>query len=213
MIGIYLTTANEAEVRRALGDLESKTPQVLKNAANSTARKARKLLAAEAQKTYAVKNPGFNEAMKIAKQASVSDPTAIIRTKGRPLALAGFKTSPATPRNGANRPDTYKAKVMTQHSLKPLQKGKTKAFIVKFASGHRAVVERTNKMMAYRNKRGKNRGKQTRQALVEKFSPSIPKMIGNEKQVYGAKKDEIYNILQSEIQKQIQKTIAKAARA
>lgn len=210
MIGIYLDAASEAGVRIALGELQSKTPQVVKNAANSTARKARKLLAAQAQKTYAVKNVGFNNAMKIAKQASVGDPTAIIKTRGKPLALSGFKTSPATPRNGAQRPENYKAKVMNKSSLTPLQKGSTKAFIVKFANGHKAVVERTGETR--RRSLGRYAGME-RETLAEKFSPSIPKMIGNEKEVYGAKKDEIYTMLQSEIQKQIQKVIAKAARA
>lgn len=180
-----------AKVEKKLGSLKSEAPKALKNAINQTAKQARKDLATEAQKTYVVKSGRFNKAMTI-KNATQSSLEATIKATGAPMELKDYKVSPATARTGANRPDLTKAKVLKAGSMKGLQKGNIKAFVAKFASGHASVAQR--------------RGS-ARLPLKVLFSNSIPKMLGNEKRVYGVVRPTIEQNLQENIDKQVRKIL------
>lgn len=180
-----------AKVEKKLGNLKSEAPKALKNAINQTAKQARKDLATEAQKTYVVKSGRFNKAMTI-KNATQSSLEATIKATGAPMELKDYKVSPATARTGANRPDLTKAKVLKAGSMKGLQKGNIKAFVAKFASGHASVAQR--------------RGS-ARLPLKVLFSNSIPKMLGNEKRVYGVVRPTIEQNLQENIDKQVRKIL------
>lgn len=180
-----------AKVEKKLGSLKSEAPKALKNAINQTAKQARKDLATEAQKTYVVKSGRFNKAMTI-KNATQSSLEATIKATGAPMELKDYKVSPATARTGANRPDLTKAKVLKAGSMKGLQKGNIKAFVAKFASGHASVAQR--------------RGN-ARLPLKVLFSNSIPKMLGNEKRVYGVVRPTIEQNLQENIDKQVRKIL------
>lgn len=180
-----------AKVEKKLGSLKSEAPKALKNAINQTAKQARKDLATEAQKTYVVKSGRFNKAMTI-KNATQSSLEATIKATGAPMELKDYKVSPATARTGANRPDLTKAKVLKAGSMKGLQKGNIKAFVAKFSSGHASVAQR--------------RGS-ARLPLKVLFSNSIPKMLGNEKRVYGVVRPTIEQNLQENIDKQVRKIL------
>lgn len=180
-----------AKVEKKLGSLKSEAPKALKNAINQTAKQARKDLATEAQKTYVVKSGRFNKAMTI-KNATQRSLEATIKATGAPMELKDYKVSPATARTGANRPDLTKAKVLKAGSMKGLQKGNIKAFVAKFASGHASVAQR--------------RGS-ARLPLKVLFSNSIPKMLGNEKRVYGVVRPTIEQNLQENIDKQVRKIL------
>ena len=175
------------KISDALGEFKDSAPKVLKSAINDTARKSRKLLAAEAQQQYTVKNAGFNKAMEI-KNATVANLTAKIQAKGKPRMLSEFKVSPATMK--AKKPAVTKAKVIKSNSLKPLEKDGIKAFITKFASGKTAVAQRVG---------------QERLPIKALYSMSVPKMLGNEKAVMRKIRPEIYKILDEQTEIQIQK--------
>lgn len=179
------------KVEKKLGSLKSEAPKTLKNAINQTAKQARKDLAKEAQKTYVVKSGRFNKAMTI-KNATQGSLEATIKATGAPMELKDYKVSPATVRTGANRPSITKAKVLKASSMKGLQKGDIKAFVAKFKSGHASVAQR----------RGSSR-----LPIKKLFSNSIPKMIGNEKRVYGIVRPTIEDNLQENIDKQVQKIL------
>lgn len=180
-----------AKVEKKLGSLKSEAPKALKNAINQTAKQARKGLATEAQKTYVVKSGRFNKAMTI-KNATQSSLEATIKATGAPMELKDYKVSPATARTGTNRPDLTKAKVLKAGSMKGLQKGNIKAFVAKFSSGHASVAQR--------------RGS-ARLPLKVLFSNSIPKMLGNEKRVYGIVRPTIEQNLQENVDKQVRKIL------
>lgn len=184
-------------IENRLGNLQ-KSKAVLKKAVNDTAKQARKELAQEAQKTYAIKNGKFNKAMKI-KQATNSNPTAIISATGGAIELKDFKVSPAGYKTGKQRANVIKGKVLKPNGMKALVKGDIKSFIVKFSSGHITVAQRDphNKM--------KNNPK--KDALKVLYSPSIPKMIGNEKRVFKTVKPNINKNLMENINKHIEKVL------
>ena len=96
MIQVNVNGEDLAYVQRRLKGMETEAPKTLKNAANKTARDARKRLAEVAQARYTVKSGGFNARAQI-KNATIANPTAEIRVKGRTLTLPRFHvTKPAS---------------------------------------------------------------------------------------------------------------------
>jgi hypothetical protein len=182
-------------VSRALGDLEEQTPNVLKNALNSTARKARNLLDNQAKKTYTIEKAGFSKEMKL-KSATKNRLSAVLTTKGPVTDLIHFKVSPK-PSVGGAVPEIIRVQVKKDGGYKDLVVNARKAFFVKFRSGHLAIAQR----------KGTNR-----LPIKTLYSLSIPKMIGNEKSVLGVVDPQISEMLDQEIRAQIEKTIKKAAR-
>lgn len=174
-----------------LGEYHAKAPTVLKQALNATAKDARSMLAEQAKEVYVIQKSRFNKAMTI-KNASNRKLEALVISTGSPLELIDFKTNPKTPSTGANRPEVTTGKVLAASGLKRLEKGNIKAFVAKFASGHVSIVQR----------RGTSR-----LPVKKLLSPSVPKMIGNEKEVYGKVEPEIAQLLDANIRKFIAKTI------
>ncbi len=184
------------QISRALGVGKNSalTDEVLRQAVNATAKQVRKRLAETAQETYTVKNAGFNKAMKI-KNATKSNLSAVISSKSPALELINFKTNPA--RAGSSAPEIVKAKVLKENQLKRLEKDGIKAFIVKFASGHTAIAERTGA---------------SRLPIKTLYSRGVAAMLGDEKRVYGVIEPEIRDMLQEQVYKAIDRQITKAAR-
>lgn len=183
--GLIKTIANQ------LGEYHDKAPTVLKQALNATAKDARSMLAEQAKEIYVIQKSRFNKAMEF-EPAKNSNLSATITAKGKPLELIDFKTNPKVPSTGANRPEVTKGKVLTASGLKRLEVGNIKAFVAKFSSGHVSIVQRRTA---------------ARLPIKKLLSPSIPKMIGNEKEVYGKVQPEIAQLLDENIRKYIAKTI------
>lgn len=179
-------------IQAALGNLKDQSRQVLKNAVNATAKQAKRDLAKKAQTTYAVKGTRFTKAMQT-QNATTAKPTATINVTGEQLELKDFKVSPATYKTGSAKPDILKAKVKLSSSMKPLEAG-SKAFLVKFQRGHVSVAQRKT---------------DSRFPLKKLLSNSIPKMVGNEEEVYGVVEPHIYSNLLDNIMKQIERTLKK----
>lgn len=181
-----------------LKDMKSKAPQALKNAVNATARDAKKDLANKAKETYAVKSPRFQKAIS-QKNATAAKPTATLTITGKANSLSDFKYKSNSGVSGA-RGKLYKAS-----SLKSLDASGLKAFVAKFTSGHVAVVRRDPPNKYKHIAERKPIGDATK--LKEFYSPSIPRMIGNEAKVYGIVKPNIQENLQKNIHKQIDKIL------
>lgn len=193
MIQFYVDGPDLAYVKHALGAMSNEAKPTLKRALNDTARKARKALADKARETYDVKVAGFNQGMRI-ENATNARLYATILASGRPLELYGYKVSPARYATGAQRPPFIRARVLKSNSLKKVEKGGIKAFVVKYASGHRTVATRT----------GPGR------AIKTLHSPGVPTMIGS-KHVYETLAPEIGSMLQQALARQIDRTLRKGA--
>jgi hypothetical protein len=178
-------------IANQLGEYADKAPTVLKQALNATAKDARSMLAEQAKDIYIVQKSKFNKAMTI-KNASARKLEALIVTAGAPLELIDFKANPKKPSTGVDRPDVVMGKVLVKSSLKRLEMGNLKAFVAKFKSGHVSIVQR--------------RGPE-RLPVKKLLSPSIPKMVGNEEQVYGKVEPKIAELLDANIRKYISKTL------
>lgn len=203
MIDISVNVAYMEHIQNRLGHLQSEAAKVLAKAVNATAKQARKELSKEAKQTYTVKVGNFNKNMKI-KNATKSKPVAIITSKGKSMALSNFKINPTGPmKNGVG---AAKAKVIKANGLKQLvlsgaeRSGKDlKAFVTKFASGHVAIVQRIPG--------SRMRSSPHKEALKEFYSTSIPKMIGDEKRVYGKVKPIIKDNLKQRVDVQISRVL------
>lgn len=191
------------KVKKRLGRMQEQAPRVIKNAVNQTARQARRELAEEAQKTYTVKKGGFYKAMRI-RSASVGDLEAVISAAGSPLPLIDFRVSTAG--------GQVRVQVRKDRSLKPLEKDGIKAFVNNIAERgqvRRRDTRKGRKGSAVRHMAIAQREGSERLHIQEKFSNSIPVMIGNEDTVYGVVEPHIQEMLQTYIDKEIDKILGR----
>lgn len=181
----------ESELQSIIRQLDSlperaAAPKALKNALNSAARKARKQMVQDAQKTYAVSRKQVlrdkSEGGPQVFTASPSNLSAAVYSRGPMQDIMTFRTR----RNTKNRP--AKAHVLASSSLKDLEIHGLKAFLATFASGHAAIVQR----------RGPGRT-----PLKTLRSPSVPHMLGRE-EILGPAQDTAYALLQAEIQRRVE---------
>lgn len=186
------------KIEARLDNMGDRASDVLKKAINDTAKQARTRITKQAQTVYAARRGRFNKNMKIenAKKGSL---VAIISSKGKATELMDYKTSPVRPPNANNRPNVTKAKVIKKNSMKDLEKGGIKAFVVRFKSGHVSVVQRVP------GKKMKSNPK--KEFLRKLLSPSIPQLVGNEEKVYNTVQPHIYSDLQENINKHIDKVL------
>lgn len=198
MIEFKVDDVELKKIETRLDNMGDRASDVLKKAINDTAKQARTRITKQAQTVYAARQGRFNKNMKIenAKKGSL---VAIISSKGKATELMDYKTSPVRPPNQNNRPKVTKAKVIKKNSMKDLEKGDIKAFVVKFKSGHVSVVQRVH------GKKMKSNPK--KEFLRKLLSPTIPQMLGNEEKVYGIVQPNIYSDLQENINKHIGKVL------
>lgn len=191
------------KVKKRLGRMQEQAPRVIKNAVNQTARQARRELAEEAQETYTIKKGGFYKAMRI-RNASVGDLEAVISAAGSPLPLIDFRVSTAG--------GQVRVQVRKDRPLAPLEKDGIKAFVNNIAQRGQVRRRDTRKgrrggavrHMAIAQREGKKR-----LHIQEKFSNSIPVMIGNEDTVYGVVEPHIQEMLQTNIDREIDKILGR----
>lgn len=196
MIEFGIDEVSLSRVRAKLLLFENQVPNVIKKALNATARDAKTALAEKARKTYAVKSPRFKKAIR-QKNATASNLVATLKITGKATALSDFKYRRHS--GGASaRGKLYKDGALKDLSLND----KLKAFVVKYHSGHVAVVRRDppNKYTNGISKRKETGGDTTK--LKEFYSPSIPRMIGNELKVYGIVKPKIQESLKKHINRE-----------
>lgn len=201
MITYQVEMQDLMEIESALGMFKDKSKMVLRSSLNETAKSVRMLLADEAAKTYVMKRSKFLKHMEIDK-AKVSTLVATVHSSGRVNELYDFKVSPYK-FQPHNKPPHHKGKVMINNQLsklilKPGVAGdQYKAFVVRYRSGHITIGQRVP------GKRMKS--KPEKEFVKTLLSPSIPKMLGNDEEVYGVVRPQIEDILIGHIQTQIKK--------
>lgn len=177
------------ELNEALRKLDKqRARRVIVRALNDTENKARTMLTEKARDTYAIKRSGFKHNVRL-KRASSSNLAAYILVSGHANELKDFRVSPATYANGAARPAVYRAKVLQASGMKALTGDAThsKAFLVRFKSGHVTLVERTGK---------------SRLPVKTLYSLSVPAMMGA-KRVYGILRPEIGAVLEKQVERSL----------
>lgn len=188
------------DVERKLGSLKSEAPKALKDAINATARQARTDLAAEAQKTYTVKNAGFNRQMKLFN-ATKSHLEALISSRGENLPMKSFSVR------------VLKHKISVEINRKNSRKALYgKYFVNNIARRGQVRKKATNKGAkgtAVKHLAVAKRESEKRLHIHEIFSVSIPQMIGNEKDVYGIVEPNIESNLQSNVNRQVAKILGR----
>ena len=186
------------QVRHLLSRLEDAQlqNQALKKAVAATAKQARESLASKAQESYTVKNAGFKKAMRI-RTSSGRAPASIIRSEGEPLPLNRFKVS-------RGRKAGVKAQVVKPGSLKRLERGGIKAFVNNIAARGQVRRKDTKKGKAgsaVRHIAVAQRAGKERLEINEKFSNSIPVMLGSSERVYGIVQPHIAADLQENLRR------------
>ena len=179
-------------IEKRLGRMKSEAPKALKNALNATAKDARKDLATEAQRTYAVKVGGFNQQMKI-KPASTGNLVAVINSTGAHLEMIKFsvyggKGSPVSVLiNKKKGRKTFSGRVFKNKISRRGQSGGGHVAVAKFIGGN---------------------SKQPNRLKIQKlFSVSVPQMIGNKRDVYGIVEPNILDNLRNNVDKQVEKIL------
>ena len=202
---VYYDSDVIRQIEKKLGKFRDQKYKVLKNAVNATVKQAQADLVAKAQKEYTAKKSPLKKATSI-KKATTSNPEGVVKVSGETMELRSYKAT--APKSGA------KAKVLTSGSMKTIQSqrgSRAKAFLATFASGHTAIVQRQDgehytdaKSIEDRRDKWGPRADMTR--IKKLLALSFPKMIGGEK-VYGELAPSIYEDLQENIRKEIQKVV------
>ena len=200
----YVEMEGLDEIEAALGMTKDKSKMVLRTAINNTAKQAEKLMTKETKSRYKYKSGKVADIRKAneIKKAKASNMVATITAKGPANELLDFVVKPNTyfP-GGRGAPKWVKAKGRRNSKLSNVAKfpsatgDKYKGFIVKFKSGHLAMVERVpGKPM---------KGKPHKEALESLYSIATPKM---EEVAYKAEVEpDMYDLLMKNIQTQIQR--------
>ncbi len=179
LIDIQIEQEEIAKIRRRLGELQGKSPSILKKEINKAAEQMKKSLSREAKKKYANTDVGmFREAMEISK-ATVGSPVALIEAKGRPRSLLKFQTAGGTDGGSAS------AKVFRTSKLEELTNTKVqpniKSFIAKISNkkkGSDESVEHEGVFQRVEKGRAPASSKLGRRYIRELKGPSIPHMLG-----------------------------------
>lgn len=200
------------ELERRLGNLAPAAKDIMKTAANETAKEARNSLVDRARKTYTVKRGAFNKSMKL-KKATKSTLTATLYTAGKPIPLRGF----AFIKHDVGTGEPVKAHQLKGRRNAPIIKNGRKAFYAKMPTGHTGIFHRVKgSAMEFRwkrNAKGKmeadplrkksvrhtERKLKPREQIMEKFGSSIPVMLGGTR-VYDETKPKIEETLQKKLE-------------
>lgn len=179
-----------SHIEKRLGGLAAKAPKVLCKSINDTAVWARREIANEVRKTYTIKLGGFNHDVKI-KRANYSHLEAVIQTAGATFPLNHFKY------NVGKRTTTAQV-LKVGSSKRPLEIDGRRAFYNKISppgqkgKEHWQLAQRTSN---------------SRLPIKALFSNSLPKMVGNEKRVYGIVEPKMEDKLSEQIEKHIKKVL------
>lgn len=194
LIDIQIGRDEIAKINRRLGEMQGKSPSILKKEINKAAEQMKKSLSREAKKKYVNTDVGmFRDAMDV-KKATVGKLTATIEAKGRPRSLIKFQTA------GGTDGESVSAKVFRNSKLEELTNTKAqpniKSFIAKMSnkkkdSGESVENEHEHEGVFQRVEKGKvpARSKLGRRYIRELKGPSIPHMLGLRKFPEGVKED------------------------
>lgn len=184
------------QIEKQLDAISNKNKEsVLKTAVNNTAKKAQSLLAQKAAAEYSGKKSrkGVIMAASSIKKATTSGPSATITFKSPVHEIKEFHVSSLDISKTTFRKDGKRGgKNIKGNVLKGSPKKLDYAFVVRFKSGHVAVVSRIPGTQMKSNPK--------KEKLRKLLSPSYKVMVGGAK-VYDAMEPDIKKVLSEEISK------------
>ncbi len=181
---IDVTLENYNLVQKMLKGQPKKINLVLSRAINRSATAAQAAMSKKVREVYLVKAAAVKKTIKITR-ATTSRPTAIVKSTGKKIGLAEFKTSPSSPRP-SNPPSAYKVQVKKGGGLKPVE------------GGFLAMV---NGGMGFFRRIGSSRLPTTRL-----MGPSVPQMIG-QKSIIEWVELQAKNMLNTRIQHELKQVL------
>lgn len=219
---LMVITVDSDEVRRALGDLQAKTPAVMKVAVNATAREARRMMVKSAKKRYDLSRKGIEkiEMLHQRGKATNQNPTAELYIGGPRNRmrndLAYFHTNPSVPYMGTRvfqAPKHFRGRVLKASPMQDLGgsgTGKSKAFLVKFTSGHVGMVERqAGTSGPALTQTGKRRWKPNNKL----YTLGSASARGVHNTVWKEVEPEVERVLEERLERRIRKVMARAGRS
>lgn len=163
------------KISQEIGNLPYKAPTILKDVANATGKKALEQLRTEIRRQYVFKDSAINlqESLR-RKSASYANPRTIIDASGSMTSLSDYYVTPRRLSRGANRVGPYASHVLRSSAPDTLNE---RTFMVKFKSGHIAVVERIpGKRYSDANAQKRIAAHLNTSKIEEKRSPSVAHM-------------------------------------
>lgn len=118
---IDITIQNYSAVQKALKGQPKKVNLVLSRAINRAATTAKAAMSKKVREQYLVSAADVKKTIGITK-ATTSRPSAIVKSMGKRIGLAKFRTSPGAPRP-TKPPSTYKVQVKKDSGLKAVEGG------------------------------------------------------------------------------------------
>lgn len=196
-------TAQLQRITEEIGNIAYKAPTILKNAANATGKFAMKRINEGIEKEYDITSSAVNlrESIK-RKSATYANPYTTIKSHSPMTRMTDFYVSPRIPAIKGKRPNVYCGHVIGTYGNKKIVRNGIKAFIVRFHSGHEALVYRVPGE-TYENK-SKLRERQEKHMdttrIDEVHSPAIPFMM---LKMFRKHEKDIENELSKNVKKQI----------
>lgn len=226
---------NADEVKRRLGELQRKTPAVIKVAVNATARETRKEMLRRVLKRYALTAKGKERAkgLKQKVKATNANPAAVLwigGINGARADLAYFQHRVTVPHPGLSwqtGPTVFKARVLRSGGLHDLGGGPierngvtfgqgSKGFLAEFKSGHVGMIQRHIGKESERTttKSGAPRWRSASGVVETTQTYGSPSGTAQHHTVWEKEDVHVYaeNTLNARLEKQIAKVIAKAAK-
>ena len=217
---------NAEEVRRRLGDLQRKTPAVIKVAVNATARETRKEMLRRVLKRYALTAKGKQRAKGLKQRVKATNATPAAELwiggiNGARADLSYFQHRVTVPHPGESwktGPNVFKARVLRSGGMHDLtgDGAYSKGFLAEFKSGHIGMIQRHIGARSEHTttKSGAQRWRSKSGVVEQTQTYGAPSGTAQHHTVWEKEDVHIYaeNTLNARLEKQIAKVMAKAAR-
>lgn len=217
---------NAEEVRRRLGDLQRKTPAVIKVAVNATARETRKEMLRRVLKRYALTAKGKQRAKGLKQRVKATNATPAAELwiggiNGARADLSYFQHRVTVPHPGESwktGPDVFKARVLRSGGMHDLtgDGAYSKGFLAEFKSGHIGMIQRHIGARSEHTttKSGAQRWRSKSGVVEQTQTYGAPSGTAQHHTVWEKEDVHVYaeNTLNARLEKQIAKVMAKAAR-
>ncbi len=193
--------------RLMLQDVKNGLPKAIQGGINTSLTQARRDFYEAIRKEYTLQKLSSNHKEAISmSRASPSNLSGSLRYRGAGMPLINFRVTPKRPA----RRNPHKVRVVSE-----VHAGKSElwnhAFIAKMNSGHMGVFTRTGKFHEVYRVGKRKSGMIRREIIKQRFSTSIPAMIGYVEEHDPNLRDRIQRITESKLNEQITKILNKAS--
>lgn len=138
------------KITKEIGDIAYKAPTILKDAANATGKEAVRAIKEGLAKRYDFTGEDRPENSLKRKSATYANPRTIISASGPMHGIEDFRAGPFRLTSKRRSRPVIRGRVLRSSGIRTLRKYGNNAFVVRFDSGHMAVVVR-NPQKRYEN--------------------------------------------------------------